>query len=101
MLDTHPSKRQFHARHGKMDLCGIQYMVMCKRSDISIGFVWKPVIVMYKRSDISIGFNTSFLLCYIYCHIRKKNTIECVFCSTGNRLANRLSCVMYRRGHAS
>ena len=26
-----PSKRQFHARHGKMDLCGIQYMVMSSR----------------------------------------------------------------------
>ena len=25
------------------DLCGIQYMVMCKRSDVSIGFVWHPV----------------------------------------------------------
>ena len=34
-----PSKRQVHARREKMDLCGIQYMVMCKRSDISIGFV--------------------------------------------------------------
>ena len=30
MLHPTPSKRQFHARRGEIDLCGIQYMVMCK-----------------------------------------------------------------------